>query len=88
MSLSISFSGEASEAFAEWVDGRRDWYVRITPQDGEPFDAILLGSGQDYLIDGEPWNDSVEFLRADPETGIALDGAKPEALRVTDVHVY
>ena len=40
--LSISFGGEAAVGFADWLTNHPGWYVRLTPQEGEPFDAALL----------------------------------------------
>lgn len=83
MSLSITFSGEASEGFADWVGQRKGWYVQITPleDEGDQFDAVLIGSGTD-------WYDAVSFQRADPDTGLALEGAPVETIRVQNVYVY
>lgn len=85
--LSISFSGEAGESFAARIDGLATYAVRITPQEGEPFDAVIVGSGQDVVEDGNGWYDAVRFWRAD-EDGLPLTNAIPEVLRVRDVHVY
>lgn len=84
--LSISFSGEASEAFADWLTGRRNWYVRITPQEGEPFDAVLVGPGIDS--GKSEWYDSVEYLDVDEGKVMPIAGATPKIVRVVDVHVY
>lgn len=84
--LSISFSGEASEAFSAWVSQRNDWYVRITPQEGEPFDAVLIGSGIEN--DQSEWYDSVRYLDADEDIGLPVEGATPKIVRVRDVYVY
>lgn len=85
--LSISFSGEASESFADRISNMRGWYVRITPQDGEPFDAeIVTGEGE---VEGEGgWYDAVTYLDVDEETGLALPDATEKTVRVTDVFVY
>ena len=87
--LTISFSGEASEGFADWIGNHKGWYVRITAQDGQTFDAVIVDNALNVEIDGdEGWYDGVVFKRADPRTGLVAEGAKTEALRVEEVHVY
>lgn len=83
--LSVSFSEDASETFANWVRDHDGWYVRITPQEGEPFEAVLRKVEPGV---GTQWYDQVGFVRADPESGLALDGAEVEAVRVRDVFVF
>jgi hypothetical protein len=98
--LSLSFSGEASELFSNYVTGMNDYYVRITPQEGDPFDAQIIGAGLDVEVDGSTWYDAVSFIRADELNGL-VDGDKwvsdltpeelaerTETLRVADVHIY
>ena len=86
--LSISFAGEASEGFADRIDHMKDWYVLITPQEGQPFDAVLVGSGTDVEVDGDTWYDAVTYIPAEPETGLPLSGEGERTVRVQDVFVY
>lgn len=82
--LSVSFGEGAAETFANWVRDHDGWYVRLTPQEGEPFEAILRAMPSGV----EPrWYDEVGFVRADAD-GLALDGAEAETVRVSDVHVF
>jgi hypothetical protein len=87
---SITFAGEASEAFADWIGSKagKDYYVRVAPLDGFPFDAVLVGSGIDTPVDGDTWFDAVTYLPADPETGLAIEGAREQTVRVREVFVY
>src|SRR3954469_15432972 len=41
--LSISFSGEAAERFQNLLDEFKGFGVTITPQEGEPYEAVLVG---------------------------------------------
>lgn len=87
--VSISFTGEACEAFSAWLIDKQEWYVKITPlDDGEPFDAVLVGPDQDTKIDGDTWYDAVAFIRADPESGLPVENAPIETIRVRDILVY
>lgn len=86
--LSISFSGEASEGFADRINDMQDWYVRLTPQEGEPFDAVIVGGYGE--IDGEGWYDAVRYQEAD-EYGLGHAQPQPheiDTVRVTDVYIY
>ncbi len=85
--LSISFSGEASETFRIIVSRMDSYCVRLTPLDGsEPFDAIIKGSapigGVDLCDYRQVW-----FLLADDD-GFPIEGAQPQTLLVKDVYVY
>lgn len=86
--LSLSFSGDASEGFADRVTNMKGWYVLITPQEGEPFEASIVGSGHDQQDEnGDGWYDAVRWLPVD-EHGLAVKGAEPRVTRVKDVYVY
>jgi hypothetical protein len=84
--LSLSFTGEASESFANHLLNMSGWYVQLTPLDGEPFDALICRRP----IGGEDLNDyrQVFFMRADEDTGEAMEGARIETILVKDVLVY
>jgi hypothetical protein len=86
--LGITFDGDASESFASRVEGMAQYYVRITPIQGEPFDAIIIGSDQDTEVDGDTWFDAVRCVEADEESGLQIEGAEPKTVRVRNVHIY
>lgn len=86
--LSISFSGEASENFEKALDGMYGWIVRITPREGEPFDAVLARATPDDEVAAQ-WLDSVTFQRVDLNDAPVPDSFGPlESTRVRDVYVY
>jgi len=87
---SISFAGEACEAFADWIGSKagKGYYVRLTTLTGQRFDAVLVDNALDTKIDGDTWFDAVTYLPADPETGLAIEGELPRAVRVSEVFVY
>lgn len=86
--VGLSYSGDASEAFSDALGNMSDWYVRITPREGDAFDAVVVRSGLNVEIDGDTWYDAVTYLPADPETGLAIEGAAAQTVRVVDVYVY
>lgn len=79
MPLTITFGEEASEQFSNWLLDRAGWYVRLTTQEGETREAIIVGPGDD-------WHDAVAFYPCDDE-GIKLSNVV-ETVRVSDLHVY
>jgi hypothetical protein len=77
--LSISFGEGAEETFENIVDNMRNYCVQVTPQEGEPFDAELLGSGADWL-------DAVRVRTWDEAD--AEGKGEPFEVRVKDILVY
>lgn len=47
----ITYGDEASESFAHNLQHIAGYTVRITPKDGEPFDAVVIGSARDETGD-------------------------------------
>jgi hypothetical protein len=83
--MQISFAGEAYEAFQNLLRQCRGYGVTITTQDGEVFDAVLVGPD----LQNE-WGDTVLAH----EVGAGDDYRAPEAytkpprsVRVADVHI-
>lgn len=81
--VSIHWSGEASENFADIILNRMSgWYVEVEPEDGSArFDAIIKGTGRDYY-------DALVVLRADPDSGLPLEPEQRVELRVKSIFVY
>lgn len=45
--LALAFSGEAYDTLATVLEGLSSLVVEITPGEGEPFDAVLIGPDYD-----------------------------------------
>lgn len=82
--MRIEFAGEAYELFQQTCDKAKGWGVKVTPQEGEPFDARLLGSA---VVEPGGWCDAVTVLRVDDDF-FDLPDAKPETLRIEAIYVY
>ena len=78
----ISFTGESSESFANLLQHLPSYTVEVVPEEGEPFDAVLLGSAADELDDYF----AVRVVRFNEELG-EREGA-PFALVVRELKVY
>lgn len=86
--LSISFGDEAAASFSDRIDNMTDYYVRITTRDGAEIEGVIVGSGLNVEVDGNTWYDAVTYLPADEESGLAIEGAPEQTVRVSDVYVY
>ena len=88
--MSITFTGEAFETFRAAVTrmilslpGSARYFTQITPAEGEPFDAWLIGVDYDAEM-----GDTIKIVRNDdngstgPELGIV------ESVRADRIHVY
>jgi hypothetical protein len=80
--LAISFNGDSSEVFSNLLAQFPDYCVKVTPQEGEPFDGILKGSGIE-----SGWYDAIKVQAADKD-GFAIEDAEVQILRVKEIHVY
>ena len=79
---SISFTDEASESFANFLQHIEDYCVQVTPSEGEPFDAFVVGSAAEELDDFfavKVWRCGRDGLRS---------ADAPESLVVSDLKVY
>ena len=82
--LSISFAGEASETFANWIGDHKRYTVRLTTHSGEQIEAVIYDAGTAH---GSEWHDAVAFQYAN-ESGEPILDRGIEIVRVRNVHVY
>lgn len=80
--MRIAYAGGAYASFQDTVDRLRNYTVRVTPGEGEPFDAIVLGPDR-----ASEWVDAVIVAEDDDKDGIPTPGSV-RSVRVAELYVY